>query len=164
MRVYLMRHGHAVDRDDPNCPPDRDRPLTAEGRKRTEKAAQGLKWLGLAPAIVLTSPFLRARETAEIVMNVLKLKPAALVLSEDLLPSAPARKLRGSLRRRRSFEVLCVGHLPHLDEAIAHLLEAPFAITELKKSAVAAIDLPASGPGTIMWLMDPKTLGRLAGK
>jgi len=164
MRVYLMRHGQAVDREDPNCPPDAERALTTEGTKRTRKAAQGLKWLGIAPATVLTSPYVRAFQTAEIVMDVLNLKPETLSKTEDLLPGAASKLLRNKLRGLRSAEVLCVGHLPHLDELIQNLLESSAEITQLKKSAVAAIDLASTGPGTLVWLIDAKMLARLGSR
>jgi phosphohistidine phosphatase len=161
MRLYLMRHGSAVDREDPGCPPDPERPLTAEGRKRTREAALGLKWLDVAPDRVLTSPFLRARQTAEIVLEVLgrsTLKPEP---SDALLPAADPSLLRKALAARSGRHVLCVGHLPHLDGAIAHLLGAPRAVTELKKAGVVCLELPASGAGTIRWAAPPKLLRRL---
>jgi phosphohistidine phosphatase SixA len=81
--------------------------------------------------------------------------------SEALLPEADPSLLRKALAARSGRHVLCVGHLPHLDETIAHLLGAPRAVTELKKAGVVCLELPASGPGTIRWAAPPKLLRRL---
>ena len=67
MRLYLMRHGIAIDREDPDCPEETQRYLTAKGTQRTRSAAHGLADLGVKPAGLLTSPYIRAVQTAEIV-------------------------------------------------------------------------------------------------
>jgi phosphohistidine phosphatase len=163
MRVYLMRHGIAVDRDDPNCPPDPERPLTAEGRERTRQAALGLKWLGIAPDPVLTSPYTRAQQTAQIVLEVLGISRLRPIDADELLPEADPSLLPKVLPRRSSAQVLCVGHLPHLDLAIARLLAAPAAVTQLRKAGVVCLDVPATGAATLRWALTPKLLRRLAG-
>lgn len=163
MRVFLMRHGIAIDRNDPDCPPDPQRALTAVGRKRTRQAALGLKWLGVAPGLVLTSPYVRTRQTAEIVAETLRLPSSAIEDTDALRPEADPALLLPQLRRRRRFEVLCVGHLPQLDWVIARLLQASDPVTELRKSGVAYVDWPARGQGDLVWLATPKLLRRLGG-
>ena len=65
MLLYLVRHGIAMDREDPNCPPDTERALTPRGMKRTHAAALGLLALKVKPDAALTSPgWLRAAQTA----------------------------------------------------------------------------------------------------
>ena len=66
MLLYLVRHGIAVDREDPNSPPDPERPLTPRGMKRTHAAALGLAAMKIEPDAVLTSPWLRAVQTAQL--------------------------------------------------------------------------------------------------
>jgi len=161
MRVYLMRHGPAVDRNDPDCPPDPDRPLTAQGVHRTRLAALGLVHLGIAPTVVLVSPYVRARETAELVLVAFNLNRRALVVTDALLPDARPQRVPALVRGRRSPEVLCVGHLPHLDLAIAHLVGVQEAITFLKKAGVACVDLPPRGSGTLVWLLTGKQLAEV---
>ncbi len=73
MRLYLMRHGIAIDREDPDCPPDPERYLTPKGIQRTRAAARGLRALRVKPTALLTSPFVRAVQTGEIVCEVLGL-------------------------------------------------------------------------------------------
>jgi phosphohistidine phosphatase SixA len=83
------------------------------------------------------------------------------VPSDALLPEADASLLRKALQGHAAHDILCVGHLPHLDGAIADLLGAPRAVTELKKAGVVCLELPASGAGTIRWAAPPKLLRRL---
>jgi len=69
MRIIFLRHGIAIDREHPDCPDDPDRYLTADGISRTRKAIKGLKRLGIQPRHVLSSPWRRARETAELALQ-----------------------------------------------------------------------------------------------
>src|ERR1700733_5168555 len=95
MQLYLIRHGIAVDREDPNCPPDTERPLTPKGRKRSHAAALGLRALDVKPDAVLTSPWLRAAQTAEIFCKVFGY-PEKKIISTGTLKgtSAPPDLLR----------------------------------------------------------------------
>lgn len=165
MQVCLMRHGEAVDRDSPACPPDAKRPLTDEGRARTRQAAEGLRRIGLAPALVLTSSYVRARQTAEIAADVMGLGKDNVRESDALAPGAdPAlllAELRGAKADEKAAEVLCVGHLPHLDLAVAALLGLPAAITSLKKAGAACVDWKGRGRGTLLWLATPKLLRKV---
>src|SRR4029434_10395463 len=82
MNLYLMRHGIAVAADQPGIESDSGRPLTAKGTKRMRQAARGLRRLGVSFDTVLTSPFLRARQTAEIVAESLGLEDRLEEISE----------------------------------------------------------------------------------
>jgi phosphohistidine phosphatase len=95
MHVYLIRHGIAVDREDPNCPPDTERPLTPKGMKRSHSAALGLRALDVKPSAVLTSPWLRSVQTAEIFCETLGY-PSKKIIRTDTLKgtSAPSELLR----------------------------------------------------------------------
>ena len=91
IQLYLIRHGIAVDREDPNCPPDTERPLTSKGEKRSRAAARGLRALGVKPNLVLTSPWLRALQTAEVFCEEFDY-PSKKIIRSDALKgtSAPA--------------------------------------------------------------------------
>jgi phosphohistidine phosphatase SixA len=110
MLVTFMRHGVAVDREDPRCPPDPERPLTVEGRNRTEAALRGLKALGLKPERVLASPWLRCQQTARLAIEGLGLPRRALVPSELLAPGADPRAIWDELAPLDLASVLLVGH------------------------------------------------------
>ncbi len=161
MRVYLMRHGAAVDRENPACPPDAERPLTDEGKARSRQAAEGLRLLGVAPELVLTSAYVRARQTAEIACEVLGLGKDRLRETDALIPGADPQGLLAELRRSKAQEALCVGHLPHLDRALAALLDLTAPVTSLKKSGVACLDWSGRGRGILLWLATPKLLRKL---
>jgi len=169
MLLYLMRHGIAQDRYDPDAPSDPERPLTARGIERTESAVAGLLALDVEPDVVLTSPYVRARETAEIAARVLRCDRASIIETEALLPICDPSRLFLDLRRIDPSQALCVGHAPSIDELCAFALGGGTApLTELKKAGVAAIqiDAPAPAPaGRLLWLLEPgmlRELGRVA--
>src|SRR5580658_11161824 len=92
MRVYLMRHGIAIDRQDPDCPPEAERYLTSKGVDRTRDVAKGLRELRIRPSAFLTSPYVRAVQTGEIVCEVLHLDPKELRATDSLKSETkPAR-------------------------------------------------------------------------
>ena len=69
MNLYLMRHGIALPQDDPSVASDSERPLSHKGVKRMRKAAKGVRRLDIPFDALLTSPLLRARQTAEIIAS-----------------------------------------------------------------------------------------------
>src|SRR5215470_13454393 len=85
IQLYLMRHGIAADLGEGGVIKDADRPLTMEGRAKMKQAATGLRELELKFNLVLTSPLLRARQTAEAVAEVLDLQHRVKIL-ESLAP------------------------------------------------------------------------------
>lgn len=167
MRVYLLRHGIAIDRDHPESPSEAERHLTREGIFRTRAAARGMAWLDISPGRVLSSPWLRARQTAEICIGELDLGRDALVFSEALLWDADPRQLIEELKALKKEEsVLCVGHAPHLDQVIAFLVGSRAPFTSLKKAGLACLEFdPAvEGTATLLALYPPKVLRALGEK
>lgn len=164
MRLVLFRHGIAHDRADPACPPDPERELTDEGRKKTRRSALGLGALGLLPTRVLTSPYRRARETAALVADALDVPPAQITVTDALLPDAAPYALFHALFAFQAGDetVVCVGHAPSLDRVLALALTGKSApVTELKKAGAALLevaDLPQAS-GHLVWLMPPRALG-----
>ncbi len=163
MLLYLMRHGIAISRDDPESPPEAERHLTPKGIERTRAAARGLRAIGLQPKVLLTSPYLRAVETAEIVCTVLKIPVSQLHRTDALKPEAPPALLFEELSRVKANEVICFGHAPHMDEAIAYSVGAPATFTSLRKAGVACLDVESfSPPRTILvWLLTTKILRQM---
>jgi phosphohistidine phosphatase len=162
MRLYLMRHGIAIDREDPDCPPDPERYLTPKGIQRTRAAARGLRALRVKPAALLTSPYVRAVQTGEIVCEVLGLDPKQLRTTDALKPEAKPARLVEELGRLGG-EVICFGHAPHMDEFIAHALKATAPFTALKKSGAASLDIDSLAPlrATLFWVLTSRVLRRL---
>jgi phosphohistidine phosphatase len=163
--LYVMRHGIAHPRTDPDCPPDPKRALTAQGKARTRAVAHGLRVLKVRPAIILTSPYLRALQTAEIVAKVMGLKAGSIVETEALLPMADPAALYRELAQRGEREVLCAGHAPNVDALIAQALGTASPVTALKKAGVACLRLDALAPpaAEILWSVPGRVLRSLAG-
>ena len=164
MHLYLIRHGIAVDRDDPNCPPDTERPLTPKGMKRTHAAALGLRALDVKPDAVLTSPWLRAVQTAELFCETIGYSSKKIVRTDALKgTSAPSDLLR-ELQSMKAKVVLCFGHEPHLHLVIGHVLHTSAKITELKKAGLALLELERASPpqGRLLALYPARTLRLLA--
>ena len=166
MDVVLLRHGIAVDRAAPDCPPDPERPLTPKGEERTARAALGLAKLGVRPEAVLTSPYLRARQTAEITARMLHGEARPVVTTAALLPEASPRELLADLRSRRLGSVLCVGHAPGLDEILAVAIGAPGEVTHLKKAGSALLrwEDPDRRHARLVWVMEPRALRALSSR
>jgi phosphohistidine phosphatase len=160
--LYLIRHGVAEERGEA-WPDDQKRPLTEEGMSRLRKAARGLSRLGVSFDVMLTSPFVRTRQTAEMIADLLDGHPH-IVNAESLAPggsfAAVAADLEKHSRRRR---IALVGHEPGIGELAAHLIGSRHPIP-FKKGAVCRIDvdeLPPDGPGELRWLLTPRILRSL---
>ncbi len=163
MMIYIVRHGIAVDRNDPKSPPEAERPLTAAGVQKTRAAALGLRALDVKPDAVITSPYVRAAQTAEIFAEALGFPPEKIRVSETLKPTAnPAETLK-EIARLKAREAMCVGHAPQLDLMIAQLAGARGVFTELKKAGVACLE-HATGHARweLRWILTPKVLRKLA--
>ncbi len=122
MKLYILRHGEAVERDDPAFKNDADRPLTPKGTQRTKFLAHALRRLEISMDIIFSSPLTRARQTAEIMQHGLRLHDR-LELTNHLAPPGNPEKLVAQLNAIRPApkNVLLVGHEPFLSEFISLL-------------------------------------------
>lgn len=160
MLLLLIRHAHAGDRDPDRWPDDRDRPLTDKGRKTQRKVGRALAKLGLAPAKVLTSPWVRAAQTAEILVQELGLHTPALPV--DALAADPDLiRLADDIGDPGPNAIVAlVGHSPWMEELAALLLAGSAAGLQMDfpKSGVMGIDLerPAQGTGELRFFVRPK--------
>lgn len=165
MLIVLVRHGIAIDREDPQCPSDPKRFLTEEGIKKTRGAMRGLRALSLKLDVMITSPYLRAAETAEIAADELGFPADKIRRSDSLLPGAAPSELLRELVKLRGEAVMCFGHAPHLDLFIAHCLGGRSPLTSLKKAGAACLEMEklSTGAGELLWLLTAKALRQLAG-
>jgi phosphohistidine phosphatase len=163
MILYIVRHGIAVDRTDPNSPPEAERPLTAKGVQKTRAAALGLKEVEVKPDILITSPFVRAAQTAEIFAEALGFATSKIRVSEALKPNANPAEIVREISRLKAKEVMCFGHAPHVDHLISQLAGARGLFTELKKAGVACLEQTGPhGSWHVQWIVTPKVLRQLA--
>lgn len=168
MELYLLRHGIAVDRGDLDYQNDADRPLTAKGRRELHRTAAALRKMKLRFDMVLSSPILRARQTAEIITAELKLNKR-LAFSDSLKHGADVKALVAELNRLKPApeSILLVGHEPDLGELIALFVtgksDSGFS---LKKGGLARLEignkLSAGRCAILNWVLTPKLLARMA--
>ncbi len=162
MMVYLLRHGIAQDPVDTLS--DALRPLTAKGIKRTRTAVRGMRTIGCRPKRVISSPLMRAWQTAEIARDVLAKKSE--IEDSDLLSaeSVPVQTVAW-LARQPAADMLLVGHMPNLSRLAALLLSGQDGVwLALRKSGACAIEFeaaPAPASGFLRWLMEPEQLADL---
>ncbi len=165
MLLFVVRHGIAIDREDPKCPSDPERFLTPDGLKKTREAAKGFAAIEDSPKLFVSSPYVRALQTSEIFADQLHSSKSKIEKSESLLPGAEPAAFFRELSHKKSLEsVICFGHAPQLDELIAYALGSKRDLTALKKAGAACIQLTRLHPpaGSLVWLMTPKVLRKLA--
>jgi phosphohistidine phosphatase len=163
MQLYIVRHGIAIDREAPECPADPERYLTGEGKEKTQQVARGLAKLGVTADVFLSSPYLRAMQTAEIFAEELEYRKQKIGQTDLLLPGAEAAELFRMLAKdKQSASVFVFGHAPQLDDVIATAVGSKHMITSLKKAGVALVELKRISPpsGQLVWLATPKLLKR----
>ena len=162
VELYLIRHGLAAERGDA-YPDDSKRPLTSNGIARLRKQTRGLNALGIGFDMIVTSPLVRARQTADTIAQELKSKPA-VVSSDSLAPAGTtAAVIQEIVKHQRKPRIALVGHEPNLGELAARLIGAR-APLEFKKGGVCRIDfevLPPKGVGQLRWFVTPKMLRAL---
>ena len=166
MELYLLRHAIAVERGTAGFEDDRLRPLTEEGRAKMERIAAGMKKLGLEFDLILTSPYVRARETAELTAALgqkgsIELEPA---LQADRSPPGFVAKLASKFAHHE--RVLAVGHEPFLSSLATLLLGLPGgSALALKKGGLCKLMVTQFTPRPIArldWLLTPKLLRMIA--
>lgn len=165
MQLLIFRHGIAEDL--PASGRDFDRRLTPRGVERTAAAARGLAELCDAPDCILTSPKLRALQSAEIAAGVFD-RPIEVA---EVIADGAAADLREALARRKERRLMIVGHEPTLSELIELLIaDRPLrGGLLLKKAGAALVDVglgrgEEADPGILHWLLPPRALRRIGGE
>ena len=161
-RLYLIRHGLAEERGEA-WPDDVRRPLSEEGMSGLRKEARGLVRLGVTFDVVLTSPLVRARQTADVVAGAFSARPAIVVM-DSLAPDGSSQAVLSDLERHsRRTRIALVGHEPGIGELAARLIGSRRAFA-FKKGSICRIDvksLPPAGPGLLRWFITPRMLREL---
>ena len=163
MELCLLRHAIAVDRGTPGFEDDDLRPLTPDGARRFKQAARGLASL-VTPQVILTSPLVRARQTAEILMDTYRLPNLHL---SDALANGDCAALLRDVAEVEAQSVIVVGHEPHISGLLSYLLadnESRIGATFKKGAAalVTCVDEPEAGACRLEWLLQPAALRKLA--
>ncbi len=166
MILYIVRHAIAEQRDSTSGEQqDSQRPLTDEGRKKFRQIVRGLRDMGTRMDLILTSPYLRALDTARLLQKRLELDPEKLVTTEDLSPLGNPDHLIQQVGRQYASlaSIALVGHEPGLSRLIAVLLSGdPTLPINLKKGGVCCLTVERLEYGrcaTLEWLLTPAMLG-----
>ncbi len=157
MQVYILRHGIAEDVKPGGNDPDRA--LTNEGRKKLREVLRAAERADVVPSLIVTSPYLRAVQTAEVVIEVLGYAND-LLRTEALIPSADPEDLWEEIRVHQGvMQLMLVGHEPMLSQLVAFLLNSPSLMVDVKKGALLRIDIDHFGAqphGVLRWMVVPK--------
>lgn len=164
--LYILRHGIAVDRGSAGFSDDSKRPLTPEGKKKMKEIMTGLVNAGLDLDWIVSSPLVRARETAEIVADELGTR-VPLDLCDALRPGGSPEDLIAYLAKQASRKrVMVVGHEPDLSELAARLIGAGRHVQlAFKKGGcclITFLEFPPKSPGQLVWWLTPKLMRKLA--
>jgi phosphohistidine phosphatase len=163
MELYILRHGLAEDRSSTGN--DRDRVLTPEGREKTRAAGKALRKMEIIPDLVLSSPFARAWQTAEIIVQecgCTKTLQACDALIAGASTEGVIEALSAAAAKHAS--LMAVGHEPDLSTLISVLLSGtPDLAITMKKGGLAKLTCETVAPGgaRLEWLLGPKQLSRL---
>lgn len=160
MKLYLVRHGVAIDRIGGEIKNDFQRPLTPDGRAEVELVATGLKRLGVRPDLLITSPLVRAKQTCEVFAEAMHFK-SELVICEALAPGGSISDIYKMAKNYQSAnEIIFFGHEPDMARfAQTALWAGPELDIVFKKSGVCRIDvsdMPPTMPGVLKWFITPK--------
>ncbi len=156
MRIYLLRHGVA---EDGFSKRDSERALTEDGKKKLRDLLGVAARAEVRPALIMTSPYRRALETAHIAVEVLGYQ-GPLIESSTLTPDSSPQSAWSDVRIHSSEpSVLLVGHEPLFSGLSAFLLGHPELAIDFKKGAMLCVDLysvRAQPSGILKWLLTPK--------
>jgi len=164
MEIYLLRHAIAVERAAQGGP-DEKRALTTEGRRKLRRVAKAMRAMRLSFDVIFSSPLVRARQTAEVVAEELRLKKR-LQETGQLAPDVSPTKQIAWLKNLRPSpgSVLLVGHEPNFSELTSHLLTGGRLLAiNFKKAGLCKVtaDRIAAGGATLEWLLTPKQMERM---
>jgi phosphohistidine phosphatase len=157
MELYLLRHAIAEE----NSPSgrDADRRLTEEGRDKLRRVLKRAASAGVEPSLILSSPYKRALETAEIAAAELRYKGEILRVG-SLTPDSSPPSIWSDVRDHRDQpSILLAGHEPLFSATVAWLLGSQHSMVDFRKAALVRIDVHSFGPapqGVLQWMLTPK--------
>jgi len=158
MRIYIIRHAEALSLETAGVNADADRPLTDLGHSQCRALAAALLKHGVRFDLLLTSPYLRARQTTQGLLDQWPQPRPPVEECEDLAPEGKTGKIARLLRKMKPENVGLVGHMPDLAAHVAWFIGSKKARVDLDKAGVALIEceeMPDKGGGTLQWLLTP---------
>jgi phosphohistidine phosphatase len=157
VELYLLRHGIAEDRSPSGRDPDRR--LTEEGREKLHRVLKRAAAAGVEPSLIISSPYTRAVETAEVAASELKYK-GEILRAATLVPDSSPPSVWGEIREHREeSSILLAGHEPLFSATVAWLLGSSHEMVEFRKAGLVRIDIHGFGAvprGILQWMLTPK--------
>jgi phosphohistidine phosphatase len=157
MQVYILRHGIAEESSPGGRDPDRS--LTNEGRRKLREILRVAEKADVVPGLILTSPYVRAVQTAEVAIEVLGYAND-LLRTDALVPMSHPQSVWEEIRDHQGImQLMLVGHEPLLSKVVAFLLNASTLQVDMKKGALIRIDIDDFGMqprGVLKWMLVPK--------
>jgi len=160
MQLYILRHGIAEDAGPGRS--DEERALTGEGKDKLRRVLDRAQRAGTTPTLILTSPYVRAVQTARLAAQHLGCRHEP-VETDALVPSGSPLRVWEEIRAHHAEEQLLLsGHEPLLSQLVSYLLDSPALAVDMKKGAMVRIQLERFGPephGILVWMLTPKLAG-----
>ncbi len=157
MEIYILRHGNAAEATDGMR--DADRPLTPEGASKLQPVMRRARAMGVEPPSVLTSPYRRAKETAQVAAQSLR-GSSTLIETRALIPDSSPELVWDEIRtHKKDQQVMIVGHEPLLSAVYAYLLGSGSVQIDVKKGSLGRVDVDrfvGQPRGILRWLIYPK--------
>jgi len=166
MELYILRHGKAQEHTQ-NSASDAKRQLTEDGKKELECIAKAMKNLEIEADLIISSPLIRAKQTAEIILKHLKNKKKSIIVWNELKPEIEVVKtIKKLITLKSTSSVLLVGHEPHLTNLIGMIIShnSNTVNISLKKGGIAHIrcnPIKTKISGSLRSMMTPKQLKKL---
>jgi len=166
MNLYIVRHAIAAERGTPGYEDDSERPLTDAGSKKMKKIARGLHRLGIQLDVILTSPYVRARDTAKILASRFD-RMDKIFFTDNLIPPGHFESLVFEIHEKYDVtNIALVGHEPMLSSLVSWLTTGDTDVRmNMKKGGVAYLTsdtLYQDGRATLEWLLTPALMVQLA--
>ena len=167
MKILILRHGDAYPVGEKNAAVDKDRTLTVRGKKQSRRAGKLCSRIRVIPDIILTSPYLRAHETAEYYRYAVKRKLDVKKIN-GLEPPGDVKAVEREIEEANAETVLLVGHEPFLGELLQFFLNGNTgASVSLSKGSLSCLEYePGEDNSTrFLWSLNPsliKTMLKLA--
>lgn len=166
MKLYLVRHAIAEEIGTPGYEDDSLRPLTEKGREKMHRVASALKALTVEPNLIVSSPYVRASQTASILAKEFKYKEE-IIYSNSLMPMGEPNDMIGEINEKFSVdELMLVGHEPNLSSLASVLLAGNSNLSiNFKKGGVCCLsidDLHYDRKAILEWLIPPKISTRVS--
>jgi phosphohistidine phosphatase len=160
MQLYILRHGISEDAGPGRS--DEERALTGEGKDKLRRVLDRARRAGTTPTLILTSPYVRAVQTARLAAQHLGCRHEP-VETDALVPSGSPLRVWEEIRAHHAEEQLLLsGHEPLLSQLVSYLLDSPALAVDMKKGAMVRIQLERFGPephGILVWMLTPKLAG-----